>query len=397
MIWKQGYVTRHMQLVPIPDGRLIVAVESQYQDGSGRKDPGHAEFYLRQQTVQDSPDAERARALLRQTAAAYRDLPAFYFESTASDAASTSNSEMRSMSHLKIYTAPPGWYRMELSGRREDSIVIADGQAEWTVFPASNEYLTQPQAKDTAVSSALRQFAILDGMRADPRIIEQESVAGVPCTLIRIVLDRGTSQRVWIDDSTHLVRKLVTERGRTRSETTSSSIRLNQTVDSALFRYDPAATGARNRHKLARAAPESLTGKPAPDFTLRDLDGREVRLSSLRGKPVLLDFWATWCGYCREALPGIEMLHRNLKGKIAVFGIDNEAPELARDYLKKFGYSLPTLVDSKDQAVNAYHLEGWPTTVVIDGEGKVVYYESGSSPEKLAMPCAASTYGRGVN
>jgi thiol-disulfide isomerase/thioredoxin len=78
----------------------------------------------------------------------------------------------------------------------------------------------------------------------------------------------------------------------------------------------------------------------APTFSLHDLDGHTVGLGALRGMPVLLDFWATWCGYCREALPSIELLHRGLKGKLAVFGIDDEEPELARKYLQKYGYTL---------------------------------------------------------
>jgi thiol-disulfide isomerase/thioredoxin len=109
-----------------------------------------------------------------------------------------------------------------------------------------------------------------------------------------------------------------------------------------------------------------------------------VRLSALRGKPVLLDFWATWCGYCREELPAIEMLHRGLKDKgLMVFGIDAEDPQLPREYLAKYGYTLPSLVDRKQEAVRLYRLEGWPTTVLIDREGNVAYYESGYEPEKL--------------
>ena len=114
---------------------------------------------------------------------------------------------------------------------------------------------------------------------------------------------------------------------------TRTIARLNESVAPDKFRYDPAATGAKNRREVSKAAPESMTGRPAPDFTLRDLAGREVRLSGLRGKPVQVDFWGTWCGYCREALPSIELLYRGLKDKVAVFGVDNEAPEIARDYL----------------------------------------------------------------
>jgi thiol-disulfide isomerase/thioredoxin len=126
-----------------------------------------------------------------------------------------------------------------------------------------------------------------------------------------------------------------------------------------------------------------MTGKPAPDFILRDLDGREVHLSELRGKPVLLDFWATWCGYCREALPSVELMHRSLKDRLAVFGVDDEAPEVAREYLQKFGYTLPSLVDPNDRVVNMFHLGGWPTTILIDREGKIVFYEVGFESEKL--------------
>jgi peroxiredoxin len=76
-------------------------------------------------------------------------------------------------------------------------------------------------------------------------------------------------------------------------------------------------------------------------------------------------------------------LHRSLKDKLAVFGVDNEEAELAREYPQKNGYTLPDLVDRKSQAVNLYHLVGWPTTVLIDRDGKVAFYEEGFESEKL--------------
>jgi peroxiredoxin len=72
-----------------------------------------------------------------------------------------------------------------------------------------------------------------------------------------------------------------------------------------------------------------------------------------------------------------------LKDKLTVLGIDNEEAELAREYVHKYGYTLPTLVDRKDQAVNLYHVSGWPTTVLIDGDGKIVFYGEGFESEKL--------------
>jgi cytochrome c biogenesis protein CcmG/thiol:disulfide interchange protein DsbE len=233
------------------------------------------------------------------------------------------------------------------------------------------------------MESPLFQYSLLDGVRGDPSIVTHEDVEGVRCTVVRVAMDRGVSQQLWIDESTHLVRKANFNQAGSKSQVLYPVARLGETVASDRFQFDPAVAGAKNRREVARAAPESLVGKPAPDFTLRDLEGREVRLSALRGKPVLLDFWATWCGYCREALPSIELLHRGLKDRVAVFGVDNEPTDVARDYLQKFGYTLPTLIDPKDTAVNAFHLDGWPTTVLIDSEGKIAFYEVGFEAEKL--------------
>lgn len=74
-IWKWGFATTRMQLILLPDDRMVVASEAKYSDGSGRNDPGEAAFFKRQEIKSDSHEAVRARALLRQTAETYRNLP----------------------------------------------------------------------------------------------------------------------------------------------------------------------------------------------------------------------------------------------------------------------------------------------------------------------------------
>jgi thiol-disulfide isomerase/thioredoxin len=122
-----------------------------------------------------------------------------------------------------------------------------------------------------------------------------------------------------------------------------------------------------------------LVGKAAPEFTLKDVDGREVTLASLRGKPVLLDFWATWCEPCREATPHIQALHDRYKDKsLMVLGIDtNEPAETARKYFVDQKYTFANLLGSGSDVIKNYGANGIPLVVLIDKDGVVRYVHRG--------------------
>jgi len=372
-----------MQFVPLPDGRMIIAIETEFNDGSGRKDPGHAEFFKRSESKPESDEALRARALLRQIAETYRNLPSAYFEAVSTSTRTEGKSEARTVTQEKISLAPPKKLRVEFERNGESYVLIDDGVSEWTVYPKTNEYRTSPQPEGPVPNGPLSGYLQLDNIRGDPKIAGNEEVQGTDCIVVEIAMEHGVTERLWIDNSTHLVRKGIFDEGNSNEETVFTTERLGDTFPPSYFAYDPAATNAKNRTELARAAPQTEIGETAPGFSLRDLDGHVVTLSSLHGKPVLLDFWATWCGYCREALPSIELLHRGLKEKLAVFGVDNEPAELAREYLQKYGYTLPSLVDRADEAVAGFHVNSWPTTVLIDRDGKIVFYGKDFEAEKL--------------
>ena len=111
----------------------------------------------------------------------------------------------------------------------------------------------------------------------------------------------------------------------------------------------------------------------APDFTLKTLDGEEMRLSKLKGKVVLLDFWATWCAPCREAIPHLINLRKTYQEKsVEVIGmnVDKGDVETVRRFVKSMDIPYPITLTSEEVSRN-YGVTALPTTIIIDKEGRI--------------------------
>ena len=119
----------------------------------------------------------------------------------------------------------------------------------------------------------------------------------------------------------------------------------------------------------------------APDFTVLDMEGKEVSLSDFKGKPVVLNFWATWCYYCKEEMPDFNKAYKEFPDIqfLMVNATDGvkETKEKATKYVKEQGFNFPIFFDTKGEAVNNYHVTGFPTTYFIDADGNLVTYANG--------------------
>lgn len=120
----------------------------------------------------------------------------------------------------------------------------------------------------------------------------------------------------------------------------------------------------------------------APDFALRSSSGTNLRLSEQRGQVVMVNFWATWCGPCREELPQLNRLYEKYQAAgFTLLGVNvDSSSKDALGMAKRLGVQFPVLFDSKKETSRLYGLESMPWTVLIDRSGKVRYVHAGYKP-----------------
>lgn len=130
---------------------------------------------------------------------------------------------------------------------------------------------------------------------------------------------------------------------------------------------------------LAASAAAALTPGPAPDFTLRSVGGANLRLKEQRGQVVLLNFWATWCGPCREEMPHLNRLYEKYKASgFLLLGINvDDDVRNAEGTSNRLGLRFPVLLDTGKTVSRLYNLDTMPSTVLIDRDGRVRYVHLG--------------------
>jgi len=121
------------------------------------------------------------------------------------------------------------------------------------------------------------------------------------------------------------------------------------------------------------------TSGPAPNFTLKSLSGKNLKLSELAGNVVLINFWASWCGPCLQEMPLLNAIHKKYEPLgFTVLGVNVEENSAnARAFLAERGVDFPILLDTKNQVSKMYDVVAMPTTVVVDRDGNMRFLHKG--------------------
>ena len=154
-----------------------------------------------------------------------------------------------------------------------------------------------------------------------------------------------------------------------------------------LLAVSPSVAQAQNQDEEIAKTTIVKKGDKAPDFTVEMVDGSKVQLSKLKGKVVVVNFWATWCPPCREELKHVQkQLIDRFKGKKFVFLpiSRGEKKEVVEAFRKKMNYTFPMGLDPQQSIYKLYASNYIPRNFVVDKDGKVIYVSVGYTPEEFA-------------
>ena len=121
------------------------------------------------------------------------------------------------------------------------------------------------------------------------------------------------------------------------------------------------------------------------DFTVTDKDGKTVKLSDFIGQPIVINFWASWCGPCRSELPHFDKLAKEYKGRVTflMVNLSGELKDRVINFVKENGYTFPLYFDDTDSGAEAYSVSSIPVTVFITAEGNIGAQRVGSMSEAV--------------
>jgi len=376
------------------------------------------------QTTSMPPDdrgtSSDALTSLNQIFEVYAHADSYHIESVEEMRLDGEFSQLWTRSLTTSIVSPGNRYRFETHSDHGNGLQISDGKTEWIYYPPFQQYIqhTAPSTGPSRIQSptaaglssltgaqnTLRSFSNLQKLVRTAVYAPDESIEVngkiIICKVIRAEGELpGTSAHIttrftfWIDKQTKAIRKMTEHREGPLHPTEPginyvmerdvlypvADLKVASSPDQN-FTFNPPMTASLVREFEDRmsAGIRQFVGKQAPEISLKGADGRDIALQSFQGKPVLLDFWATWCAPCVESLPTVEKLyHETVKNGLVLLSIDeDEEPKKAYEFWTKQREPWPNFHGSVD-ILGHFPEHGIPYFVLIDGSGQVVFSAAG--------------------
>ena len=331
------------------------------------------------------------------------------------------------------FYAPPDRMRIE----SDDVTIVADGQFTWMYVASRKQYtklaaigdlftslgvkrdnnlltslgfkkdnLARKAEKFSSGQRTLRGETLeIDGQRIECWVVEARidklDTSWLPSALAKHKLPDLSDlvYTFWFEKETGLERQMTTS-GKVQmprpTGTQSEDMKIQELIrykfdepfPDSLFQFTPPLGAMEVDELFASTSNEpNLAGKAAPPFQVKSLDGVVYALSDLKGKVVVLDFWATWCKPCQAAIPSIDRLYREFKDKdVIVLGVDvGEERGIVATFLKTAGISYPVALTANTEIAYDYRITAYPTIIVIGRDGMVEGVNVGSNEKALRL------------
>lgn len=354
-----------------------------------------------------------AEELISQMTGAYSKLAAIRIAATREDELTAAGGSQLTNSEYDFAVRGRDRVRLMVKQSGQEAWLVSDGEATWKASSTEKKWArmnvasvdsddVEEEASEPRQDfrSSAQQFLIgrmmAIGKLARGAVLVKEDTykldkERIPCGIVRVRIGLNVNE-LWIDKNRGFVLQAVQtgkvniggREGQVKITMKVKRLEVGNAVSDNLFVYTaPKGWGETEMIVLPMEERAQLTGQRAAAFTLKSLNGDEMSLADLRGKVVVMDFWATWCPPCRKELPELEKLHRELSVEGVVFvGVNDEDSGTVKSFVSKNSYAIPVLMDSKRQVHRRYGVRAIPTLFIVDREGTIRQHFIGSRSQE---------------